>query len=33
MDEGKEFMGKFEELLNEEKIKIRRVNPNKDDHK
>lgn len=33
MDEGKEFMGKFEELLNEEHIKIRRVNPNKDDHK
>lgn len=33
MDEGTEFKGEFTELLQEEKIKIRRVNPNKDDHK
>ena len=33
MDEGNEFKGRFTEILEEEKIKIRRVNPNKDDHK
>lgn len=33
MDEGTEFKGRFTEILEEEKIKIRRVNPNKDDHK
>ena len=33
MDEGTEFKGQFTEILEEEKIKIRRVNPNKDDHK
>ena len=33
MDEGTEFKGEFTTILEEEKIKIRRVNPNKDDHK
>ena len=33
MDEGTEFKNQFTELLDEEKIKIRRVNPNKEDHK
>lgn len=33
MDDGNEFRGEFTEILEEEKIKIRRINPNKDDHK
>jgi hypothetical protein len=33
MDEGKEFLGLFTERLEEDKITIRRVNPEKQDHK
>ena len=33
MDEGNEFKNEFTELLQEEKISIRRINPNKNDHK
>jgi len=33
MDEGTEFKGEFTELLDEEKIKIRRVDPHKEDHR
>ena len=33
MDEGTEFKADFTELLEEESIKIRRVNTNKNDHK
>jgi hypothetical protein len=33
MDEGTEFLGTFAERLHEEKIEIRRVNPEKQDHK
>ena len=33
MDEGTEFKSEFTKLLNEEHIKIRRVNTNKADHK
>jgi hypothetical protein len=33
IDDGNEFRGEFTEILEEEKIKIRRINPNKDDHK
>ena len=33
MDEGTEFKGEFTELLDEEQIKIRRVDPHKEDHR
>lgn len=33
LDEGTEFKAEFTELLEEEKIKIRRINPNKNDYK
>ncbi len=33
MDEGNEFKNEFTELLQEEKISIRRINPNKNDYK
>lgn len=32
MDLGNEFLGEFQQLLEEENIKIRRVNPEKQDH-
>ena len=32
-DEGTEFLGTFAERLKDEKITVRRVNPEKQDHK